>query len=164
MNSVNRNCKKHRMPENHSSRTVAISFHNSRTLPLSDICKDRTSVKPVILSALNVYSNIRNQITIIITYCGTPVDTIPIRLEIGNNKIPIRKISMIVASGITQWSTIEFIPETPMSPAHAPYELTVEFTLCNPEHSSEDIRQYAHRVYENRTLMNNFIEYLTEEP
>ena len=70
---------------------------------------------------------------------------------------------MIIASGITQWSTIEFIPETPMSPAHAPYELAVEFTLCNPEHSSEDIRQYAHRVYENRTLMNNFIEYLTEE-
>lgn len=145
------------------TRTVAISLHDRRILPLSDLCKDRTSIKPAILSALYVYSTIRHQVTIVITYCGNPVDTIPIWLELGRNRIPMHKISMIVASGIQQWSMIEFISETPRPNTEEPYALTVEFVVSVPEHSLEDIRNYAQRVYENRSLRDAFIDYLTAE-
>lgn len=145
------------------TRTVAISLHDRRILPLSDLCKDRTSIKPVILSALNVYSAMRHQVTILITYCGSPVDTIPIWLEVGRTRIPMRKISMIVASGIQKWSMIEFVSETPRALIQEPYELTVEFVVSTPEHSLEEIQQYAQRVYENRALANDFVDYLTEE-
>ena len=146
-----------------STRTVAISFYDTRMLPLSDLCKDRTAIKPVILSELYVYSTIRHQVTIVITYCGTPVDTIPIWLEVGRNQIPMHKISMIVASGIQRWSMIEFISETPRNFTEEPHQLTVEFVVSTPEHSLEDIQRYARRVYENRALTNDFMDYLTAE-
>lgn len=151
------------MPGTPSTRTVAISFYDRRMLPLSDLCKDRTSSKPAILSGLYVYSAIRHQITILITYCGRPVDTIPIWVEVGRTRIPMRKISMIVASGIQQWSMIEFVSVTPRALIEEPYALTVEFEVSTPEHSLEDIRQYARRVYENRALSDDFLDYLTEE-
>jgi len=151
------------MPEIPSTRTVAISLYHKRTLPLSDLCRDRTSEKPVILSELYVYSTIRHQVTILITYCGSPVDTIPIWLEVGRTGIPMRNISKIVASGIQRWSMIEFISETPRTFTEEPYQLTVEFVVSTPEHSLENIRRYAQRVYENRALANDFMEYLTAE-
>jgi len=70
---------------------------------------------------------------------------------------------MIVASGIQQWSMIEFVSVTPRALIEEPYALTVEFEVSTPEHSLEDIRQYARRVYENRALSDDFLDYLTEE-
>ena len=151
------------MPETYSTRTVSMSFYDTRMLPLSDLCKDRTAIKPIILSELYVYSTIRHQVTIVITYCGSPVETIPIRLEVGRNGIPMRNISKIVASGIQRWSMIEFISETPRTFTEEPYQLTVEFVVSTPEHSLESIRRYAQRVYENRALSNDFMDYLTAE-
>jgi len=157
------NCRNIRMSETYYTRTVAISLHDRRILPLSDLCKDRTAIKPVILSELYVYSTVRHQVTILITYCGSPVDTIPIWLEVGRNGIPMRNITKIAASGIQRWSMIEFISETPRPNTEEPYALTVEFVVSVPEHSLEDIRNYAQRVYENRSLRDAFIDYLTAE-
>lgn len=151
------------MPEIPSTRTVAISLHHKRILPLSDLCRDRTSEKPVILSALYVYSTVRHQVTIVITYCGIPIDTIPIWVEVGRTGIPMRNISKIAASGIQRWSMIEFISETPRPNTQEPYELTIEFVVSTPEHSLEEIRHYAQRVYENRALTDAFVDYLTAE-
>ena len=75
----------------------------------------------------------------------------------------MHKISMIVASGIQRWSMIEFISETPRNFTEEPHQLTVEFVVSTPEHSLEEIRRYARRVYENRALTNDFMDYLTAE-
>jgi hypothetical protein len=146
------------------TRLLPISFHIQRTIPISDLCHHigLSRSKPILMKSLQIQSTIRHAITVVIRYCGEAIDTIPFQLEIGRNEIPIHKISMISAPGITQWSTIDIISENPRPRNEEPYEMTVYYTVGHPEHTAEDIRRYAQRVSENRALTNDFIDYLTE--
>ena len=139
-------------------RNINVSFHERRTVIFSELCRVANSEKPVLLNSLFIDGTVQHAIRIVISYKGLPMDTIHITLNPGTNEIPIRDVTKVFST--RNWSSIELVSESPRASSHEPYEHNIHFTLCYPNHSLEDIQDYAQRVQENRALVNEFIAYL----